>query len=1370
MPIRSSGGNKGHAVDRGVIQRLLHYDPDLLTRLYNLLTTVSAYLPRHLAHRLLTPPLSSSLISPLDCTLMYADIDGFTAMAENFSRVASQQGAEELTTFVNRFLELLITTTVAYGGDIHKFGGDSGLVVFTGEEHTLRASAAALDVRRVIAEQLQEVKTSLGTFPLNIAIGLSAGPTVGVGLGDGERREWLLSGATVTRVGLAQTQALANEIVLDATNLDLEQIDIEMTPLRDQLYVVRGVRRQPSLSTMPPLPPLPRPEEAQQIPWLLSRLDQLTPYLSAGLLKRLLTVTTPDRSHLWSEHRNVTILMLAFTGFPPLTAAWDKPLELREAVKQPNQLFRTAYEIIEQYDGMVNKIGLGPEGAYLMAVFGAPVAHEDDPLRAVLAALDLQERWGSPLRIAINTGFVFAGDVGTNERREYTVMGDEVNVAYRLMTHCPPGEVWLGPNTSRHPTISQRIDGQEGGPQRLKGKSVSVTPFIVHAVRESYAGVETEDLPFVGRQRELEQLTTALHTTLEGKAQRVLVRSAAGMGKSRLVHELIDLASSESLAIHTGVAPSYGAHLPYAAWEHPLREALGLNDCAPDLRAECFKQRLEEAGQGEWGALLAPLIGLSIAPSPEVAGLPPEIREQQRQVALHQLLTALAREKPRLLILENVQWMPPASLDLVLSLLKSPPEAPLMLVLTMRDDEEIEIDLQPHLERDLQLGPLSRQQILDLAHEVVGAHHLPRGLERWLVKRGGGNPLFTIEAIRVLLTSGTLQQRGEEWYLTRSLEATPLPETTYDMIQSRIDQLEPPSRHLLRSATVVGEQMTVPMLVHGYGEEPQGVVERRLPSLAPLGLVYGDPTHETLVFHQPLVREVAFRGLPYRIRQQIHRRLASYLDSQREGATSNWLTLLAHHTFEGQMWEMAAEINLTLGRRALDNYLTEQAIQAFERVLRAVDVGQIQTLEVSFEAHQALGEALTIIGQYEEALEHLASARRQIAQRTLPAEDATRLANLEYHIATALKAQGKYEEAFKAIERGLELPGMRSTLEGAKLYLTGAGMHYHQGNYEEVLASAIKVANLTKTLLSGEAGRLQGRALYLMALVNYKQSNLQRALDLGRRSLEIYEAVHDLVGQVDARTNLLVIYLLLGKWTAAAEQGEKALHTARRIHYTEGEMRAAGNLGEIYRYQGRLEDAREAYSTVLRIVRQLGIVYGEAVMENNLAAVAIKEEDWEEAERRLDRANKVLEQIGSGTTFPEIYRHRGEVALAYGKEEEALAYAEQCLQLTQERADRQEMGRAQAFLAEVYLKTGNPERAQRHLIQAFPMLTEAEDRYGVAVAQMLLAQIQQAQGNDSEAELTLAEARDQFARLGARLELAQVQALMEAWHGTPVSH
>jgi class 3 adenylate cyclase/tetratricopeptide (TPR) repeat protein len=1292
-------------------------------------------------------------------------------MAENFSRTASQQGAEELTAFVNKFLELLITTTVAYGGDLQKFGGDSGLILFTGEEHTLRASAAALDIRGVIVAEMQEVQTSLGTFPLDIAIGLSTGPVVGVGLGDGERREWLLSGPTLMRAGQAQTQARANEIVLDATNLDLAhlEIEIESTSQNHPLYVVTGIRRQPSPSTVPSLPPLPRPGAAQQIPWLLTRLDQLTPYLSKGLLKRLLTVTTPNRTHLWSEHRNVTILMLAFTGFPPLTDFWEAPLELREAVKRPNELFRTAYEIIEQYDGMVNKIGLGPEGAYLMAVFGAPVAHEDDPLRAVLAAFDLHERWDSPLKIAINSGFVFAGDVGTDERREYTVMGDEVNVAYRLMICCRPGEVWLGPNTAQHPVVARRIEGENGSPQTLKGKSVSVTPFIAQGVQQTYAGVETEDLPFVGREGERSQLLTALHSTLAGHTQRVLVHSAVGMGKSRLVHKLTDMASSQGVVAHIGAAPSYGAHLPYAAWEVPLREALGLDVCTGVDRTECFQKHLERAGQSEWAALLAPLVGLNVPPSPEVTNLPPEIREEQRQTALHQLLTVLAKEQPRLLILENVHWMPGPSIDLVMSLLENPPEAPLMVVLTMRDDEENEAALQPHVDLDLNLGPLSRKQILTLAHEVVGAQELPSGLERWLVKQGGGSPLFTIEAVRVLLASGTLQRHEEGWRLTRSLETTPLPETTYGIIQSRIDQLEPPSRHLLRSATVVGEQMTVKMLVRGYGEEPQGVVERRLPSLNPLGLVYGDPRHETLVFRQPLVREVAYRGLPYQIRQQIHRRLATYLDSQRERATSNWLTLLAHHTFEGQMWEMAMEINLSLGRRALDNYLTEQAIQAFERVLQASEVAQIRAPEARFEAHHALGEALTIVGQYEQALEHFSKAKGQISTPVEQEGEAARLANLEYHVASVLKAQGKYEEAFETIERALQLSGVRTTLEGARLYLAGAGMHYHQGDYEQVVSSATEVIELTQALSSGEATRLQARALYLMALVNYKQSNLQRALDLGQESLQIYQRVHDLVGQVDAHTNLLVLHLLLGEWSSAAEHGEKALHMARRIHYTEGEMRAAGNLGEIYRYQGRLEEAKTAYGTVLRIVRELGIVYGEAVMENNLAAVAIQQEDWEEAERRLENAEEILKQIGSGTTFPELYRHRGEVALALGEEEEALTYAQQCLQLTQERADRQEMGRAQAFLAEVYLKIDRPERAQRHLIQAFPMLTEAEDRYGVAVAQMLLAQVQLAQGKPSEAELSLQEARDQFKRLGAQLDLARAQALAEEWYGTPVS-
>jgi predicted ATPase len=305
----------------------------------------------------------------------------------------------------------------------------------------------------------------------------------------------------------------------------------------------------------------------------------------------------------------------------------------------------------------------------------------------------------------------------------------------------------------------------------------------------------------------------------------------------------------------------------------------------------------------------------------------------------------------------------------------------------------------------------------------------------------------------------------------------------YGLIQSRIDQLPPPGRHLLRAAAVVGDEMTLPILAAAYGEETESAVRRRVSQLERFGLVPRAPSDEVLVFLQPLVREVAYRGLPQRIKRLVHQRLTEYLDYTRERAMPNWLNLLAYHAFEGHLWEKAIEANLELGRRALQAYLATQALVAFERVLEAADNGGLVATNARFEAHHQLGETLTMLGQCEEALWHLDKARQMLPAKPVESEDVTRLADLEYHRATVFETMGAYDRASEVVERGLSLPNVERTLGGARLYLIGADLFRRQNDYQQARAWAQRSVALSARFPGQESQHIRSRAMYMLALL-----------------------------------------------------------------------------------------------------------------------------------------------------------------------------------------------------------------------------------------------------------------------------------------------
>ena len=1078
------------------LERLLYYQPSLLLALRDLLDAVTAHTPRVIASTILESPTTGLIAQSLEGTAMFADIDGFTPLAERFSQVASEEGAEELTELVDRFLEILIRTTAKYGGDLQKFAGDAGMLLFQGENHALRAVVASMEVQQVMKVQMGEVETSLGRFPLRISVGLGSGRMVGLVLGDQEGREWLPVGPPLVSMGKAQSIAPPTETVLDAGTLALCGGMVDAFQVGDGLYQVTAVRRPPSAHGMPALPGPPKAGDDTRIAWFLSRLDALSPYLAHGLLERLVSAPTLDRTRLWSEHRQVTVMMLSVAGLSDLMPYWGDAERLLQAVAEPTDAFIQVRDTIRRYDGIVNKIAVGPSGPYVMVLFGAPNAHEDDPLRAVLAAIELQETFDASLRFGINTGYVFAGDVGTAERREYTVMGDEVNLAARLMSKCRPGEIWLGPNTSHQPSVMNRVLGEFCPPTRFKGKAEPIAPFIVKGLRRIFLASAATDIPLVGRADELEQLSQVLRSVQTGTSQAVLLHGGAGVGKSRLVQDAAELAGRMGFAVHTGAAPSYGEHLPFAGWDSALLSLFDLESLPPEARQDALEAALARYGLSVWAALIAPLMGLALPPSSEVLSLPSNMRDMQRQSVLRDVLQKAAEERPRLLVLDNVHWMSSASLDLLDALLSLPCPAPLMLLVTYRDEPSVAGRWEANEGIvDLPLGALSNDAMRALVQRLFQDVPLPPTVIQWVVARSSGLPLFATEAVRALIDSGVLRRSNESWELNGSLQDFPLPDMVFGLIQSRIDRLAPPSRHLLRAAAAVGDEMTLLTLVAAYGEESEPAVKRRVPQLSPFGLIPRDLAGEILMFRQPLVREVAYRGLPHRVQRAIHQRLTEYLDYYRERAAPNWLTLMAYHAFEGQLWEKAVEVNLELGKQAVRSYLADQARQTLNRVLVAADAGGLAAPDARFEAHHLLGETLTSFGQYEDALSHLHEARQMIPAEPTDPTDIAHLADLDYHEAAVLEAEGDYEGALAVVERGLRLAGIGEMLEGARLYLMGADLFRRQRGYDKARAWASRAIALSARFSGQDAQQVRSRAMYMIALL----ASLKRLTGQGER-------------------------------------------------------------------------------------------------------------------------------------------------------------------------------------------------------------------------------------------------------------------------------
>ncbi|HEX2111798.1 MAG TPA: ABC transporter substrate-binding protein [Gaiellaceae bacterium] len=616
-----------------------------------------------------------------------------------------------------------------------------------------------------------------------------------------------------------------------------------------------------------------------------------------------------------------------------------------------DEVLRIMTEHVERYAGTVAQRA----GDEIFAVFGAPVAHEDDSERAVRAALAIQraiaryagevrDAYGVDLavRVGVNTGPVVIasgnGDADLSER--WNALGDTVNVASRLQELAPPGEVAVGPMTAR------QVDGwfelERLGEQALQGKAAPVTTYRVCGVRESERGVPAAEGPLVGRDFELTVLERAMDGLREGRGVILSVTGEAGIGKTRLAAE-VRRRYDRDIHFVEGRAVSYAQTFPYSPIRDLLREWLGVGAATPETRvrlelkaqiAEVFGDQADEAYP-----FLASVLGLALEPDAAE-----RIRELNRESIQHQtfevfaeLLCRLSSEQPLCVILEDLHWADESTLELLEETLRVTEEAAVGLVFLYRTERqhrswrlgERARQLFPHRYREIELRPLPA----DASRALVGSTaegNLPDSVADVLVERAGGNPFFLQEAFRDLVERGALRRVDGSWELAVRPDEVSVPALVQGAVQARLDRLDPSAREVLSLAAVIGRTFGLALL-----EElvPHARLLPALTELQRLDLVVETrrrPTPEYR-FRHGLVQEVAYSTLVESTRKKLHKRVGEALERLQADSPEEVYDLLARHFSEADEAEKAVEYLLKAGDAARKLYADQEAIEHYAR-------------------------------------------------------------------------------------------------------------------------------------------------------------------------------------------------------------------------------------------------------------------------------------------------------------------------------------------------------------------------------------------------------------------------------------------------------
>ena len=626
----------------------------------------------------------------------------------------------------------------------------------------------------------------------------------------------------------------------------------------------------------------------------------------------------------------------------------------------PEDFTEVVGEAVARMVGAVEELGgtvVELAGDGLLALFGAPVAHEDDPERAVRAGLRIvaaMQAYGSELareraiegfavRVGIETGLAVLGQLGAGRKVEYSAMGDALNTAARLQAAAEAGTVLVGERTQR--AVAEVFEWAPPRELRLKGKAQAVRAFAAAGVREP-AGAPVGaggEAPMIGRDAELAAGEEVLAGVAEGRGGLLFVTGEAGIGKSRLLRELHGAFRARAgepagLWLHARCA-SYGESVPYVPvgallldW---LRQRGARGEPAEQLRAAC------EEALGAQARRAVPFLAALFDDAPAAADLAPEGVQERTFAAVSSLFGALAARGPLVVAVDDVHWADATTLDLLEALLELTEESALTIVLSARPERdhgswalrELALRELPHRAREVSLAMLDERTDRALLEALVGGDALPRELERRVLARAEGNPFYLEETVRSLVESGALVRDGERWRLDGDARID-VPDTVEKLVLSRIDRLEGEAHDVLSAAAVLGRQFELPVLERVTGD---GDVKAALRELQRLELVREGrrwPVPE-FRFRHSLIQEAVYGAMLRRRRQDLHRRAAAAIAELHGDRLDERAGVLARHHHEAGEFEAAFDFHRRAAAGALGLYAHEEALEHLDGALAA---------------------------------------------------------------------------------------------------------------------------------------------------------------------------------------------------------------------------------------------------------------------------------------------------------------------------------------------------------------------------------------------------------------------------------------------------
>ena len=977
---------------------------------------------------------------------------------------------------------------------------------------------------------------------------------------------------------------------------------------------------------------------------------------------------------LEGERKQVTVLFVDVAGFTSLSERLD-PEEVHRLMSRAFDLMLAE---VHRYEGTVNQF----LGDGIMAIFGAPIAHEDHAVRAVHAALGIAralEAYQAELRPrgirfrarqGLNTGLVVVGSIGSDLRMDYTAVGDATNVAARMQQAGEPGRVTISEAT--HRLVRGYFETRALGELPVKGRAEPIAAWEVVTARESRTRLDVEAdrglTPLVGRDRELDQMLDAFARADSGEGQVVLVVGDPGIGKSRLLLELRSRLGHA--AWHEGHCLSFGKAMAFHPLVDLIRRWFGVEE-GDDETAIATKL---ERGIGAIGADLGPLIPylralLSIDPGDEaVRAMSPAERHGETFETLRRLLARAAERQPQVVVIEDLHWIDSASERFLATLVDSVPAARAMLIFTYRPGYVNTLGDRSYFTR-IAPAPLSADDSASMAAAILGADSLPGELRALVAGRAEGNPFYVEELTKSLEESGALRRVSGRLGLARPVSEIDVPDTIQDVIAARIDRLPEAPKQTLQLASVIGREFARRLV-----DRLSGIRERNeefLRELTALELIRERRRFPELayMFKHALTQDVAYASLLRQRRRELHGLIGRAIEELYGDRLPEHFEVLAHHFARAEDWDRAFDYLLKAAAKATQAFGLRQALDLYaealavaERRREPVPVTTIMTI------HRARADLFFGIGDFvrsREAAEALVDLARREGDR--PAE-----AGGLVQIASALQWAEDFPHAFERVREAIEIAGNVGAQAplGFGLYIRGY-MHALNARLDEAETDVGRALAIGRAV--GDPNR-QALALHFLSLRRSWQGEYRPSLELSAEGVRIAREHHLVIPLLRCLWNEGLAANDLGHYDQALAAFAEGLALAEKIGDDAYIPRFLNTVGwlriECGDHAGGIELSQRSYEATAQSSRAGHGTGAErrAFIRNNQAEAWMAQGDLAAAAEALDESHHVVRhpppsQWMTWRYSTHCYASLGQLALLQGDPGRAARLADQSLEV-----------------------------------------------------------------------------------------------------------